>query len=482
MTLYQLTKTTILSLMTIASGPTLAQSHANERESVLVQRLSDGKIIYQSQPDESLSPASLTKLVSSAALLYYYGPAHTFKTKFYYTGSRTGDKITGDLIVKGDGDPLITNEKLWQLASDLRNMGVKQFTGSLLIDNTLFDQEKRDESRRDGIDASDRAYDAPVSAFGLNFNTLPIVIAPNLKEGDQARVSFDPYPIPNLTLLNRTLTSSGTKSSIQAIRQSQSELSQLTVSGNIGKNAPMIKLYRSMGNPVIEGGEQLRAFLSAEGISIKGEVREDKLPTQAQLLYVLNSYDLGFIVKGLNHYSNNYIADMLIKRLGASFPSQGESDTSGSGTLANGIQAIEKFLKNEVGIKDKFEIYNASGLDHRNRFSARQFVRILSYVQQHMEIYPEYLASLPASGWSGTLQKRFKGAQGEDSKGLIRAKTGTLSQPVAVSSLAGYIGHPKHGPLAFAIINNGKKSVAQPSIAEFRQRQDKALFEILEKY
>ncbi len=448
-------------------------------ESILVQRLSDGKIIYESGPDRLLTPASVTKVITSAALLHYFGPAHTFKTRFYHSGTRSGDLVMGNLYVKGDGDPLVISEKLWQLAADLRHMGIKTFSGDLVIDNDLFDNEKRDRSRLDGVNSSDRAYDAPVSAFGLNFNTLPIAIAPGTEPGSKGRVGFDPYPIPNLPLVNNTSTGSGNKSSIQAVRQSKGNQSSLIVSGSIGAQAPMLKVYRSMGDAVIEGGEQLRAFLASAGIDIRGKVREDSTPSQARLFYTLESYDLGFIVRGLNHYSNNFIADMLVKRLGAAFPEQGQANSNGSGTLKNGMKAVERFLRDDVGIKDKFEIINGSGLDNRNRFSAEQIVKVLRYMHEHMEMYPEFLASFPAAGLTGTLEKRFKQ---ESLHGLVRAKTGTLSQPVSVSSLAGYMGHPKHGILAFAIINNGQSPSNQPTVADFRKRQDQALFEILEKY
>jgi D-alanyl-D-alanine carboxypeptidase/D-alanyl-D-alanine-endopeptidase (penicillin-binding protein 4) len=424
----------------------------------------------------------VTKVITSAALLHYFGPSHTFKTRFYYSGLRSGEMIQGNLYVKGDGDPLVISEKLWQLAADLRHLGVKSFSGDLIIDNDLFDNEKRDSSRQDGIKASDRAYDAPVSAFGLNFNTLPIAVSPGTQAGQKGRVGFDPFPIPNLLLINNTNTTSGSKSSISALRKTQSDGSTLVVSGSIGIQAPMVKIYRSMGDAAQEGGEQLRSFLSSAGVEIQGKVKEGSTPVAAKLLYTLESYDLGFIVRGLNHYSNNYIADMLVKRLGAAFPERGIADSQGSGTLKNGVSAIERFLRDDVGIKDKFEIINGSGLDNRNRFSAEQIVKVLVYMQEHMELYPEFLASFPSSGLTGTLEKRFKKLGNGDIQGLVRAKTGTLSQPVSVSSLAGYMGHPKHGMLAFAILNNGQSPSNQPTVAEFRIRQDRALYEILEKY
>ncbi len=452
------------------------------QESILIQRLSDNKVIYESDSQKVMIPASVSKIITSAALLHYFSPAFTFKTRFYAGGARQGDTIQGPLYIKGDGDPFITNEKLWQLAADLKHMGIKNFAGDLVIDNSLFDKENRDDSRVDSAASSSNAYDAPLSCFGVNFNTLPIAFAPGRSLGSPGLVSFDPYPLPELPIKNSTSTGSGTKSSIQATRSSQGNKTSIAVSGTIASQGPISKLYRAMGDPVQEGGAVLLSFLNEAGIKVRGKIKEAPVPAGLPLLYTLESYNLGYIVHGLNHFSNNFIADMLVKRLGAAFPERGLAMSEGSGTLENGVGAIERFLKNEVGIQDRFEIFNGSGLDHRNRFSAMQMIKVLSYMQNRMDLFPEFLASFPASGWSGTLENRFKGQKKSLIEGVVRAKTGTLSQPVSVSSLAGYMGHPKHGTLAFAILNNGQSAGNQPTVVEFRRRQDQALLRLIEEF
>ncbi len=472
-------KTLLLSIALLPlSFPALARANTPKKlfdgegsESIQIVRLSDGKTIFESSPKKQLIPASVTKVLTSAAALHYFKPAATLKTKFFINGSPPAGKISSALYVRGDGDPMLVNEKLWQFAADLKNMGIQSFDGDLIIDNSLFDSEERDASRADREKASDRAYDAPVTAFGINFNTLPIVIAPGDKAGESARVSFDPYPLPGVELRNRAKTALGNDNQLSALRSTQDGDSAITVNGAIGIQNSPAKVYRSMGDPLLENGEQLRAFLANEGIRIKGKVKAGTVPDKARLLYTIESYDMAYIVHGLNHFSNNYIADSLVKRLG----SLQKNEARGSGTLANGVQAIESFLKNEVGIRDRFEIHNGSGLDHNNSFSAEQIVKVLVYMQKRMDLFPEYLASFPASGWSGTLKKRFKGADMMD--GMVRAKTGTLTQPVAVSTLAGYMGHPKHGMLAFAILNNGRTT----TVADFRKKQDNALRKVWEE-
>ncbi len=455
----------------------LAGKGPNLDQSVLVTRLSDGKTLYEKDADQLVAPASVTKIITTAAVLARFTPVRTFRTPFLYTGQRKNDKILGDLVVVGDGDPFIVSEKLWQLAADLKNLGIREFTGDLVIDNSLFDNESRDESRKSGTKSSHNAYDAPISAFGVNFNTFAVAIAPGDRPGRPAIVSLDPYPLRGVVLDNNVKTTkaqAGKALEVKRIGDGRKE-ERLAASGTIGADMPMQKIYRSVGNHLQASGEYLKAFLKSEGVIVRGLVKAGTKPEGATLLVELESYEMRRIVSGLNTFSNNFIADTLVKRLGAAFPKSGDPDAPGSGSFANGMHVISDFLKKDVGIKTDFVLENGSGLATENRLSARQVTEVLAYMERHMELFPEFLASLPATGWDGTLKKRFGKGDAVDLKGLIRAKTGTLTEPISVSGLAGYFRHPKHGICAFTILENGQKGSLQPAIADLRDKQDQVL-------
>lgn len=443
-------------------------------QSVLFYSIKDQKVIMEEGADKLLIPASVTKLITSAAALAAFSPKHTFQTRTYYTGNRTDDVIKGDLIIVGDGDPFLVSEKLWQFAADVRHLGVKKITGNIIIDNSLFDDMIRDAPRVNSEAASDHAYDAPVTALGVNFNTMGIAMAPSQKAGSIAIAELDPYDIPGVTVRN-TLKTVQSGKSIHVTRQShKGSDSNLIVTGNIALGQKMTRLYRSVDDPVKVSGELIRAFLAKEGVHIEGSVKEGVLPKGATPLVDIDSFDVAYIVKGLNHFSNNYIADVMQKRLAAAFPDKGAPDRPGSGTTAGGSVVLSRFLREDVGVKDPFAIFNASGLDPKNRLTARQLVAVLSYMETRFDLFPDFLASLPAAGWGGTLARRFNGSTRE-LEGIVRAKTGTLSAPVSVSSLAGYLRHPRHGLVAFAVIENGLAGKGQPGILELRKRQEQAL-------
>ena len=449
----------------------------NANQSVVLVRLSDGKPLYEKNADQLMAPASVTKIVTTAAVLTRFTPVHTFKTRLMHTGARKNDKILGDLIVVGDGDPYLVSEKLWQMAADLRNMGIHEFTGDLIIDDTLFGDESRDESRKFGTKSSVNAYDAPVSALGVNFNTLAVTIAPGEGTGKPAHVAVDPYPLRGVVVDNEVKTGHPNAPKSLAVKRLSGQQGQerLVASGTIGADQPIQKIYRSVGDYVKVNGEYIKTFLKQEGVIVKGNVKEGRTPDSAAALYEIESFELRRIVGGLNTFSNNYVADTLVKRLGAAFPRSGAPDAPGSGTYANGIAAISDFLRKDVGIKSEFTLNNGSGLDADNRLSARQITDVLAYMEKHMEVFPEFLGSLPATGWDGTLKKRFSKADTMELKGLVRAKSGTLSDPIAVAGLAGYFRHPKHGMVAFCILENGAPGKEQPSITDLRARQDKVV-------
>ena len=123
-------------------------------QSIQVIRLKDGKSLFSHQEKKLLSPASITKLFTTAAVLDGFPVGHHFKTQVLYTGKKDKGTIYGDLYIKGDGDPYLVSEKIWQLAVDLRNSGIDRINGSLVLDGSLFGQRSRDDSRLEGVASS----------------------------------------------------------------------------------------------------------------------------------------------------------------------------------------------------------------------------------------------------------------------------------------------------------------------------------------
>ena len=87
----------------------------------------------------AMNPASVMKLVTTFAGLELLGPAYTWKTELYADGIRNGDTLQGNLIIKGYGDPKLNLENFWLLTRRLRQTGLREIAGDLVLDNSRLD-------------------------------------------------------------------------------------------------------------------------------------------------------------------------------------------------------------------------------------------------------------------------------------------------------------------------------------------------------
>ncbi len=433
----------------------------------VVSRLSDAKIIASHNPNTTLTSASVMKIATSLAVLNHYPPYSKINTPVYTTGTRNGDTIAGDLVIVGKGDPYLISEKLWQFAADISNSGIRKITGNIVIDNSYF-QVKKDAARLAGQKRSSNAYDAPVSALGINFNTVALAIAPGTKAGEKALLTTDPVKLDSVKVVNNIKTIHSGRNGFRVDRVSVLDGVALQTNGKIRSDAGLKKVYRSVSDPVLLAGSYLKAFLAQMGVAVEGNTVAGKKPGAARHLMDIKGYPMSKLVRGLNKYSNNYIADTLVSKLGAEF--------AGQASISGGMSVLQNFLRTKVGVQDGTYI-NGSGLNPENKLSAASLVKMLSYAYSKMEIFPEFLASLPNAGYDGSLRDRYKKKETRGLAGILRAKTGTLTQPRMASSLAGYFFHPRHGYLAFAVLNNAKNK-KKVSIVELRHQQDKLISEV----
>lgn len=441
----------------------------NIKASIQFYDLKRDQIILEHNSDLALIPASILKLVTTALALDLWGADKKFKTKFYYKGVLKNNKINGDLVIVGDGDPFVVSEKLWQLSYDIYNMGIREITGDVIIDNSLFEEIPENYKRFYGNPVSTHAYDAPIKAFSVNFNTYAIAVSSGFKIGDNAYVSIDPFEIAGVEIKNNLKTvSHNEKEHIQIQRYSIRDKTLIAASGKIHINSGIKKFYRSVQNPVKTAGEYVKAFLNKAGIKINGNVKEQKINAkQCKLLIELEGYDLRTILTGLNHYSNNYIGDMLIHRLGAEYKILNKNVIN---SYHAGIELVNNFLKDKVKITTPFVVYDGSGLSPLNRLSSQQVVKLLRFIVNDFELYPNFMLTLTKPNTDGTLKSRFQRLDK-----YLRAKTGTLSVPVSVSSLAGYLYKREDKFIAFSIILNGDASQKQPSLLELKNIEDQLL-------
>lgn len=420
-----------------------------------------GQIILGVNEDKQFIPASLTKIITAAAVLDKLPVGHQFITSVLAESKHVkNSKLTGDLYLRGGGDAGFVSESMWFLVNEFKRTGITEISGDLIVDDTRFDDVRFDLSRDQ--DRVDRAYDAPIGAMTLNWSAVNVFVRPGISVGASARVFADPDS-SYISLVNKAKTVSGNKTKIEVSNlgfNSKTGVEEIMVSGSIGVAANEFVSYKSITKPEIWAGEQFKGFLQQRGIQLSGKVQRGTVPKSASVLASNKSKPVSDMVYSMMKFSNNYIAEILTKNLGAEI-------VGVPGTMEKGIQVLRSYLK-ENGMSDA-EIYNPSGLSRKNKFKPNDFVKILLKIKNNFRVYPEFLSSLPIAGVDGTLKRRFGN---EGISGHVRAKTGHLS---GVSGLSGFASSDSGQIFSFVFLYNGGVDEAYKAKDLF----DKLILEVL---
>ena len=197
-------------------------------------------------------------------------------------------------------------------------------------------------------------------------------------------------------------------------------------------------------------GYLLKNELEQKGIEVTGNVVPGTVPLDARPVAKHLSPPLADILKLMNKPSDNWIAELLFKAIGAEV--MGEP-----GTWQKGRDAVNEFLEEITGEPPAHRFVDGSGLSRYNLLNAELLTQLLVSMHHDFKLMPEFLASLPIAGVDGTLRNRMQGMLGEQ---VLRAKTGTLS---GVSALAGYTTTADDEVVAFGILISHYVGSATPA-------------------
>ncbi len=416
---------------------------------VHIRSVTDGRTIFSHNANKLFNPASNQKLLTTAAALYYLGPSYRFRTEVRRTGQLRAGVLDGDLYIVGRGDPTLTTETLFGLVNEIAMRGIGRVTGDLYVDDTFFDRVF--EGPGWDQEVGDHAYAAPVGALSVNFNTFAVRILPGAKVGGRLKAEVWP-PAPSIQVLMRGKTRRrGTRSRLYVgtTRQPNDSV-RLTVRGVLPISAHNGRVIRRrVHRPHQYAGEMIRELLKMRGIKVGGRVKVGAAdPDSTTLVYTHWSAPLADVISTLNKYSNNFMAEQILKTLGA--------EVSGvPGTWDKGNEAVAAFLT-EIGVPaDSFVLANGSGLNDANRVTPTQITLLLQQMHERFDLRAEYVSSLAVAGASGTINGRFENSPAVSK---LRAKTGTLT---GVSALSGYVVTKSDEVLAFSVMMNDYRGRAR---------------------
>lgn len=419
-------------LQTIVNSPDLQNALVGTQ----VVSISTGEVIFEHRPDQLINPASVSKVFTTAAALSLLMPSYRFKTEIYIKQKPKEGVLKGPLYVKGYGDPLMVNERLTHLAQELKAVGIEKINGPIVLDDSYFDNVS--EGPGWDQDDSSRPYISPMSALSLNFNSAALLVFPGPSIGSKAKLSIlpdsDHFIVENLTKTSRNRTW------IRLKVTSKGNRTKIRVKGRVSIHHPGSRTYFRVTSPTMYFGRSFRQALKHVGIKTRQSVRRGVTPDWMDRFYVMRSAELGELVRKVNKRSQNFMAEQLFKSIGAWL-------LGPPATWYKGQQAMRAFLEEEVGIAPHtYVLHNGSGLNDVNRVTPRQVVKVLRYMWNRFDVWPDFVASLAVAGSDGTVTHRFMHPA---IKRTMRLKTGSLRQ---VRALAGYV-HTAGGEiLAFSIL------------------------------
>jgi serine-type D-Ala-D-Ala carboxypeptidase/endopeptidase (penicillin-binding protein 4) len=461
-------------IQAILSAPDLARGFWG----IEIVSLPDGKVLYQQNWDKLFTPASNTKLFTTAAALALIGPDYTFRTTVETTGSLDKyGRLTGDLVLVGRGDPNLSGRELpyelhtqrndhpmqvlEQLADALVQKGVKYIDGDIVADDSYFAFERYGEGwSQDDLVLADGA---PVSALTINDNVVFVNILPADRVGERAFVSVTPFA-DYYSLDNRVITTpAGITRKIFINREPGSTL--LTLWGNVPLDDPGGNEALAIEDPAQFAAALFHQLLENRGITIYGKQRTHHtelaslstmtvtatasarggdertrpMPSQPLVLAEYQSKPLLEDVRVINKVSQNLHAEILLRLLGR--------EKGASGSVEGGREVLHGFL-NQAGVpSDQYVFYDGSGLSRQNLVTPHAVVQLLRY--SSTQVWgPSFRDTLPVAGKDGSLADRFANL---DSRAHVYAKTGSLG---GVKTLSGFATTVSGKSVAFSVLSN----------------------------
>ncbi|HYD33086.1 MAG TPA: D-alanyl-D-alanine carboxypeptidase/D-alanyl-D-alanine-endopeptidase [Methylophilaceae bacterium] len=406
-----------------------------ENVAVYVQKVDAAQPLINHHADQAFSPASVMKVLTTYAALDMLGPAYRWRTAVYHNGLLKDGILDGDLIIQGSGDPYFRNEDLWQLLGYLRQRGIREIRGDLVLDSSLFQPVQDDPGAFDG--ERYRAYNALPSGWLLNFKSTSFRLVP---DAQQKRVDVLPNPdVPEIRVDNKLkLAASGACGDWKQALQYEIQPIPLNPAADA---SPSIVLVSFKGSYAASCGERtlelsllgdstytlsvFRKIWQQLGGTFNGSVRWQSTPSSAVLLTETWGIPLSEIVRHVNKYSNNLMTRQLLLTIAA--------ERRGSpATEMSGVEVIQAWLASRHMNFPELMLENGSGLSRIERISAAHLARILVDAY-YSPVMPEFMSSLPVLAVDGTLSSRLKSSA---VKGMAHIKTGSLEN---VRAMAGYV-------------------------------------------
>lgn len=450
---------------------------------IVVQQAGAPTPLLSQNAGQAMNPASTIKLLTTLASLETLGPAYQWKTEVYLDGQLENGVLQGNLIFKGYGDPKLTIEQFWLWLRELRQRGLREIQGDIVLDRSFFEAASHDPAEFDNDPT--RAYNVGPNALLLNFNAMRLRLIPEAAITGAAKTDIAHTSAllePNLSgylISNRITTVAQRPCSGGDTYKARLEERSIVLEGTIPMDCGEVEDYFSL----LPHGDYFFAVFSAlwreMGGTLQGVLREGNAPADQTAFSTHLSPPLSEVIRDINKFSNNTMARQLFLTLGTTMPApmivpvlldleMTPPVVSPPASIARSTEAVQQWLDKHQLHFPELVLENGAGLSRKERISPQHLVELLQHATRS-PFAAELEASLPILGMDGSVKKRFKD---NEIAGYAHLKTGTLE---GVKSIAGYV-KARSGKqwIAVFIINHPNAASgqdAQDALVEWLQRE-----------
>lgn len=391
-----------------------------------------------------VNPASVMKLVTTYAALEQLGPAYVWNTPVYVQGTVQDGNLRGNVYIQGQGDPKLVVERLWLLMRRLQGQGIQVIVGDIVLDRAAFDVPDHDPARFDGEPL--RPYNAAPDALLINYKSSVMTFVPDATAG-LARIQYEPPLAGVQRQATVALAAPGADCGDWrgALRAELADPAKVSFQGVYPAACGERVWPVAAADPRGFAARAVEGMWRELGGKLTGTVREGKVPAGLKPAFVATSPALAEVVRDVNKFSNNVMAQHVFLTLAL--------HKNGVANFDGAREALRQWWQTRFADVEPPVPDNGAGLSREARISAHALGRMLQTAWVS-SVMPELVASLPVSGVDGTLRRSQSRA------GTAHLKTGSLRDVMAV---AGYV-HAASGRryVLVAIVNHANAGAARP--------------------
>ena len=359
-----------------------------------------GQVVFDKNSQIGLAPASTQKIITAATAFELLGKDYRYKTKLGYEGKIEKDKLIGNIVVVGSGDPsfgswrwnnTIEEKVIDEFVNEVKKLGINDITGSVVS----YTENWETQHVPDGWIIQDigNYYGAGVSSLNWRENQFDVYLKSGNKIGDTVSiVKFKPNMYNSGYVSEVTSAAKGTGDNAYIYTN------PTVLRGTIPVNENMFKISGAMENgnyqfikglsdTLLNNGIDLNApFFSRVNISLEGlkDLHTYFSPTLDSLLY-------WFLKKSINLYGEALIKTFAFEK-------------NGFGNTNDGVKIVKDFWKQKGIDEDELNISDGSGLSPQNRVTTHAQVEVLKYAktkdwfQYYLNGFPDYNGMTMKSG------------------------------------------------------------------------------------